>query len=270
VDTADEHHEPSKVQQLLDLTDNLPLAVSLMVTVVGYEGCDRTLSRWEEENTHLLSDGCDQRSNLDISIMLSYSSRRMTHGAQELLSLLSLLPDGLSDADLIQGQLPIKNILACKSTLIQVSLAYLDSKQYLKTLVPIREYIRRVHPPSPTLLSSLQLHFHAILSVGISEHGWGRPVNLPQVKDMTGNFHNVIADAISDNSQAHWDVAVESVMDFNRCLRLAEAGGSRLMADIWPRMVELPMTSIHGRYFTEMLISASRLHMSVQCQRREM
>jgi hypothetical protein len=55
-DIADGHHEPSKVQQLLELTGNLPLAVGLMAGVVGYEGCDRTLSRWSKENTLLLSD----------------------------------------------------------------------------------------------------------------------------------------------------------------------------------------------------------------------
>ncbi|KAJ7926525.1 P-loop containing nucleoside triphosphate hydrolase protein, partial [Mycena leptocephala] len=73
-DIAEDYHDQSKVQQLLDITGNLPLAVNLMANVVGYEGCDRTLSRWKEENTHLLSDGYDQRSSLDISIMLSHSS----------------------------------------------------------------------------------------------------------------------------------------------------------------------------------------------------
>ncbi|KAJ7203423.1 P-loop containing nucleoside triphosphate hydrolase protein, partial [Mycena rebaudengoi] len=163
VDIAEDHHEPEKVQQLLDLTDNLPLAVTLMATVIGYEGCDRTLSRWKEENTHLLSDGYDQHSSLDISIMLSYSGLRMTNGAQQLLSLLSLLPDGLSDADLIQSGLPIENVLACKSTLIQVSLAHMDNNQHLKSLVPVREYIQRVHPPSLNLKIPLRHHFHAIL-----------------------------------------------------------------------------------------------------------
>ncbi|KAJ7292471.1 P-loop containing nucleoside triphosphate hydrolase protein, partial [Mycena rebaudengoi] len=162
VDIVEDHHEPEKVQQLLDLTDNLPLAVTLMATVIGYEGCDRTLSRWKEQNTHLLSDGCDQRSSLDISIMLSYSGLRMTHGAQQLLSLLSMLPDGLSDADLIQSGLPIENVLASKSTLIQVSLAHVDNGQRLKSLVPVREYIQRVHPPSLTLKIPLRQHFHAI------------------------------------------------------------------------------------------------------------
>jgi hypothetical protein len=52
VDIAEDYHESEKVQQLLDLTDNLPLAVTLMATVIGYEGCDRlTLERGEHPFT---------------------------------------------------------------------------------------------------------------------------------------------------------------------------------------------------------------------------
>ncbi|KAJ7257719.1 P-loop containing nucleoside triphosphate hydrolase protein, partial [Mycena rebaudengoi] len=195
VDIAEDHHDPGMVQQLLELTDNLPLAVSLMASVVASEGCDRTLARWKEENTHLLSDGYDQRSSLDVSIMLSYSGSRMTPGAQELLGILSMLPDGLSDADLIQSQLPIENILACKSTLMQVSLAYVDNNtQHLKSLVPVREYIQRVHPPSLNLKYSLRHYLYAILCLGANL--WAAPENLPQVKNMAGNLHNILADAI--------------------------------------------------------------------------
>ncbi|KAF8199755.1 hypothetical protein K438DRAFT_665037 [Mycena galopus ATCC 62051] len=79
-----------------------------------------------------------QTVELDISIMLSFSSSRMTPDAQDLLSILSLLPDGLSDADLVQSNLPIPNILACKSIVLRTSLAYSDSRQRLRVLVPIR------------------------------------------------------------------------------------------------------------------------------------
>jgi hypothetical protein len=107
IDVADDVQDDSGVHQLLDLTGNLPLAVSLIASVAGSEGCDMALSRWQTENTQMLSEGYDQRSNLDISIMLSFTSSRMTPEAQELLSILSMLPDGLSDADLVQANLPI-------------------------------------------------------------------------------------------------------------------------------------------------------------------
>jgi hypothetical protein len=118
-DVADEGHDEDSIKKLLELTGNLPLAVSLIASVAGSEGCAQALSRWKSESTRMLSEGYDQRSSLDISIMLSYTSPRMTTGAQELLSILSLLPDGLTHADLVQAKLPIIDILACKTTLFR-------------------------------------------------------------------------------------------------------------------------------------------------------
>ncbi|KAJ7909771.1 P-loop containing nucleoside triphosphate hydrolase protein, partial [Mycena leptocephala] len=145
-DIAGDDHDHSIIQELLKLTGNLPLAVSLMAQVVSCDGGERTLSRWSTEFTRLLSDGYDQTSSLDISITLSYTSPRMTPGAQELLSLLAMLPDGMSDSDLVQSGIGIANILSCKATLIQTSLAYVDHCRVLRVLPPIREHIYRTYP----------------------------------------------------------------------------------------------------------------------------
>ncbi|KAJ7934842.1 P-loop containing nucleoside triphosphate hydrolase protein, partial [Mycena leptocephala] len=155
---ADDGHDDASIKELLELTGNLPLAVSLIASVAGSEGCAQALSRWRLESTRMLSEGYDQRSSLDISIMLSYTSSRMTPGAQELLSILSMLPDGLSDANLVQAKLPITDILSCKTTLIRTSLAIVDQDQHLKVLVPIREHILNIHPPANALKLKLRQH----------------------------------------------------------------------------------------------------------------
>ncbi|KAJ7264329.1 hypothetical protein C8J57DRAFT_952100, partial [Mycena rebaudengoi] len=162
IDVTDEGHDDSSIKELLELTGNLPLAVSLIASVAGSEGCAQALSCWKLESTRMLSDGYDQRSSLDISIMLSYTSSRMTPGAQELLSILSMLPDGFTDADLVQVKLPIIDILACKTTLLQTSLAFVDQDQHVKVLVPIRQHILHVHPPANSLKLKLREHFHQI------------------------------------------------------------------------------------------------------------
>ncbi|KAJ7262875.1 P-loop containing nucleoside triphosphate hydrolase protein [Mycena rebaudengoi] len=148
IEVADDDHDDASIQELLELSGNLPLAVSLIASVAGSEGCVQALSHWKSDGTRMLSEGFDQRSSLNISIMLSYTSSRMTPGAQELLSILSILPDGLTDVDMVQAKLPITNILACKATLIQTSLAFVDQDQHLKVLVPIREHILHIHPPA--------------------------------------------------------------------------------------------------------------------------
>jgi hypothetical protein len=149
---ADDFHEPNDLDQVLYLTHNMPLAVDLMAHLVDHEGCSSVLAQWEKEKTSLLSVGNDRRSNLDASIEIFLLSLRLTSspGALDLLKLLSILPDGLSNVELLQGSLPIPDILACKAVLLGTCLAYQDGKKRLKSLVPIREHLQHFLPPSPS------------------------------------------------------------------------------------------------------------------------
>ncbi|KAJ7848695.1 hypothetical protein B0H13DRAFT_2403973 [Mycena leptocephala] len=131
-DIADSTHDPKEVDKVLSLTDNLPLAIDLVAHLVDSEGCSHVLSRWEEEKTSLISDGYDRTSNLDLSVSLSLSSSRLNPHSKDLLSLLSMLPDGLSDVELVQSKLPVDSILGCKAALIHTALAYSDEHKRLK------------------------------------------------------------------------------------------------------------------------------------------
>ncbi|KAJ7495790.1 P-loop containing nucleoside triphosphate hydrolase protein, partial [Mycena galericulata] len=150
IDIADDIHDTKEIDQLLHLTDHMPLAVDLIAHLVDDEGCSKVLIRWETEKTSMLSAGHDHRSNLDASIGISLSSPRLTlvPGAKDLLSLLPILPDGVSDVELLQSNLPIPNIRACKVALLGTSLAFRDDNKRLKSLVPIREYMQYLHPPA--------------------------------------------------------------------------------------------------------------------------
>ncbi|KAJ7479550.1 hypothetical protein FB451DRAFT_1365343 [Mycena latifolia] len=163
---AEDVHDSKDVDEVLSLTDNMPLAVDLIAHAVDFEGsCSAVLARWKSEKTSLLSVGNDRKSNLDTSITISLSSSRMSTGAKDLLSLLSILPDGLSDVDLVQSKLSIQNIMTCKATLLATSLAYIDDKRHLKSLVPIREHMQCFYPPAPLLLHPLQKYFHQLLDL---------------------------------------------------------------------------------------------------------
>ncbi|KAJ7670183.1 P-loop containing nucleoside triphosphate hydrolase protein, partial [Mycena polygramma] len=167
IDIADDMHNPEEVNKVLALTDNMPLAISLLAHLVDAEGCSTVLSRWEEEKTSMIRDGHDRRSNLDFSISLSLSSPRLKAfpGSLQLLSLLSMLPNGLSDVELVQSKPPIHNILGCKATLIGTSLAYSDSNKRLKVLVPIREYMMKIQPPKDDLIRPLRKYFQQLLEL---------------------------------------------------------------------------------------------------------
>ncbi|KAJ7290079.1 hypothetical protein C8J57DRAFT_1492825 [Mycena rebaudengoi] len=200
VDIADDTHDEDSIRQLLDLTGNLPLVVSLIASVVGSEGCDKALSRWKSESTQMLSDGYDKRSSLDISIMLSFTSSRVTSGAQELLSILSLIPDGLTEANLLQADFPISNILACKAVLLKTCLAYVDNNHRVKVLIPIREHTLRIHPPKNELKIKLRQHFHGLLAL------WNQFQNLnitniaPEISKNLGNLNTILSEAVETQS----------------------------------------------------------------------
>ncbi|KAJ7824281.1 hypothetical protein B0H13DRAFT_1919230 [Mycena leptocephala] len=165
IDIADNRHDPKEVEKVLSLTDNMPLAISLIAHLVDSEGCSNVLSHWEEEKTSLISDGYDRTSNLDLSISLSLSSPRLNPHSKDLLSLLSMLPDGLSDVELVQSKFPLHNILGCKAALIRTSLAYSDEHKRLKALVPIREYMQKIQPPGDHLIQPLLKHFQELLEL---------------------------------------------------------------------------------------------------------
>ncbi|KAJ7829006.1 hypothetical protein B0H14DRAFT_3144100 [Mycena olivaceomarginata] len=139
IEIADDIYYDLELDQLLEIADNIPLAVQLVAAIAASEGCQATLEHWKHEKTALLAAGNDKHSNLEISITLSLSSPRIlaSPDAVELLSLTALLSDGISDIDLAQSKPPIPEIRKCKATLVHTSLAYIDHTRRLKVLAPI-------------------------------------------------------------------------------------------------------------------------------------
>ncbi|KAJ6470713.1 P-loop containing nucleoside triphosphate hydrolase protein, partial [Mycena vulgaris] len=191
IDITDDIHDIEDIDQVLSLTGNMPLVIDLISHLVVSDGCANVLSRWKQETTSLVSDGHDRRSNLDISISLSLSSPRITSvpHSKDFLSLLSMLPDGLSDVDLKQCKIPLDNILSCRAALIRTSLAYNDDHDRLKALVPIREYMQKFHPPELNLINSLWLHFEALID---ANKGFaGTPASQGLNPRITSNIANI-------------------------------------------------------------------------------
>jgi hypothetical protein len=191
IDIADDHHNPQNIDQVLSLTDNMPLAINLIAHLVDVEGCSSVLTRWEAERTSMISDGYDKKSNLDVSILLSLSSPgiKAVPQAQELLSLLSMLPDGLSDVELLQSKLPIEDIRNCRTTFIQTALAYLDDTKQLKVLVPIREYVQKAYPSRNELVKPLFKYLHELLEV--YKDFYGTEMSSATVGQISSNLGNI-------------------------------------------------------------------------------
>ncbi|KAJ6478454.1 hypothetical protein DFH09DRAFT_1292851 [Mycena vulgaris] len=241
IDIADDCHDSDDIDKVLLLTDNMPLAIDLMAHLVESEGCPNVLARWEEEKTSVISNGYDKRSNLDLSISMSLSSPRITSvpHCQELLSLLSMLPDGLSDIELVESKLPIKDILTCKAALLSTSLAYSDDHRRFKTLVPIRGYMAKSYPPMDHLVQALLNYFYQLLEL---EYKYSGTVSTSEiVLRITSNFSN-IQGLLLNRLQYQNPAAVDTVyciIYLNAFSRLAGHGRTPLMDHI-PHIQPLP------------------------------
>ncbi|KAJ7085085.1 P-loop containing nucleoside triphosphate hydrolase protein [Mycena epipterygia] len=229
---AEDFHDNKDITKLLSLTDNMPLAVDLIAHLVDHEGCEDVLARWETEKTSLLSSGHDKRSNLDMSITISLSSPRLSSGAKDLLSLLSILPDGLSEAELLHSKLSIKNILECRSMLLRTSLAYNDGRKRLKSLVPIREHMQQFYPASLHLIQQVEKHFHLLLDV-YKQHGGSQQVagQLNQIISNLGNLHQVLLRGLQQDNPTLADT-INCAISLNRFSRAAGYGRHVLMNHI--------------------------------------
>ncbi|KAF8214677.1 hypothetical protein K438DRAFT_1801937 [Mycena galopus ATCC 62051] len=205
IEITDNYNSIEEMDKLLGFTDNMPLAVDLIAHLADYEGFSSVLSRWQTEKTALFSVGSDRQSSVNASISLSLSSPRITSDSKELLSLLSILPNGLSEAELVQVNAGIPNILSCKAALQATSLVYQDNNQRWVVLVPIREYIQKILPPAESRVRSIRQHFYALIV--LYEKYCGEPLK-PLVHQITlnlANLQNVLQQGLHLNSQMFAD-----------------------------------------------------------------
>jgi hypothetical protein len=234
IDIADNTHDPKEVDKVLSLTDNMPLAISLIAHLVDSEGCSHVLSHWEEEKTSLMSHGYDRTSNLDLSISLSLSSPRLNTlpHSKDLLSLLSMLPDGLSDVELLQTKLPIDNILGCKAALIRTSLAYNDEHKRLKALVPIREYMQKIQPPGDHLIQPLLKYFQELLEFYVEYTG--KQSGSSTVVRVSSNYLNIQNVLQNGLQQGHPELvtSIYCVCNLNRFSEIMGQGAISLIQHI--------------------------------------
>ncbi|KAJ7905311.1 hypothetical protein B0H14DRAFT_2167094, partial [Mycena olivaceomarginata] len=136
------------IDPLLTAIDCVPLAIALMANLAdGIETPETLIARWREEHSSLLHRTPDRRSSLDISIGISLNSQRMkaVPEALTLLSLISLLPDGVNNSELAAIFPSIGKSRRALSTLWQTSLAYNDGHNRTRVLSPIRAHMILYH-----------------------------------------------------------------------------------------------------------------------------
>jgi hypothetical protein len=173
----------------------------------------------------------------------------------DLLSLLSILPDGLSDIELVQSRVPIKDVLACKVVLLGTSLAYLDEKKRLKSLVPIREHMQHFHPPVSSHIQPLQKYFHTLLDLYQKYRGSHQMASgINQINLNFGNLNQILLHGLNSHNQ---DVADAIRCTLSLCMfsRLTGRGWLTLMDHV-PTVLPQPSDhKLEAEYITEVLFS---------------
>ncbi|KAJ7094833.1 hypothetical protein C8R44DRAFT_860375 [Mycena epipterygia] len=255
VDIAEDFHDNEDITKLLSLTDNMPLAVDLIAHLVDHEGCERVLTHWVTEKTSLLSSGHDRRSNLDMSITISLLSPRLSSGAKDLLSLLSILPDGFSNAELLHSKLSIENILECRSMLLRTSLAYEDHRKRLKLLVPIREHMQQFYPAPPPLIHQVEKYFQLLLDVSETHRGSQQAVaQFKQIISNLGNLHQVLLQGLQQDNPTLADT-INCAISLNRFNRVSGYGHHVLMNHIPITLSSIHDDRLQASFITELFYS---------------
>jgi hypothetical protein len=258
IEIADEIHDSSEVNQLLEITDYIPLVVQLVAGVAASFGCQETLKHWNVEKTALLSDGYDKHSNLEISIGLSLSSPclKSSPHARKLLSLMSLLSDGLSNLDLVQSNIPIQDITDCKTTLILTSLAYIDHAGRFKVLAPIQEYIRATQPAPLQLVRPLRKYLIDLFDLW--QAWWDGPSFasdfFPHLVSNLGNLHTVLQQGL-DSDHTDCKGCVLGILLLNSLSLGMNRGFSPLMLHLPEILSKIDDQELYGRFITAALES---------------
>ncbi|KAJ7459691.1 hypothetical protein FB451DRAFT_1563419 [Mycena latifolia] len=256
VDIADNQGDGtrSRMHEVLDFTDNMPLAVTLMGALVSFEGYASVIESWKLDNTSLLSEGHAKTSNLDKSIFMSISSPRMmsSFGAHDLLSVLSLLPDGISDSELTMLRLPIPNMGSARAALLRTSLAYAGDGR-LKTLAPIRQYVLKTYPPAPALVQRLIKYAYEMLVIWKSYRRMPSADLVPRLRANLGNLRTVLLHTV-DIEQVQEDLILTGqtilmLHQFTETTTTHGSGSHSKLIRLLPEIVERAGDDeLHGRY----------------------
>ncbi|KAF8179549.1 hypothetical protein K438DRAFT_1768911 [Mycena galopus ATCC 62051] len=253
MDITDNSNTMEEIDQLLRFTDNMPLAVDLIANLVDYEGFCNVLERWETERTSLLSKGFDRHSSLTESLQLSLSSPRVTSDSKELLSILSILPNGLSGEELVQINLGIPNILSCKAALQATSLAYQDNNQRLMLLMPIREFIQQIMPPAQSHIQLIRDHFYSLLKLFMKYRGEGLKPLVNEITLNLGNLQEILHRGLHPKSPTLANT-IQCTLSMSSFYLVTGRVRYLLLDNIWPLLPGLSDHQLEIMFLAEVIV----------------
>ena len=203
--------------QLLNAVDRMPLAVSLLGQLARRgNSVSELLVRWNRERTSLpRTHGAGRINNVEVSIQLSIKMLLAADDTREslhLLSLCSMLPDGLRQSVFEQLRPHFKYIDRARDTLLVYALISLESDRTLMTLSPVRHLVLDHHPAEPSHHHALcQIYFQIAKNLPIVMNEHFKAKTKSTVPEM-GNLPSLLLMVIDQPSQE----VVDAVSRFTR------------------------------------------------------
>jgi hypothetical protein len=164
-----------------------------------------------------------------------------------------MLPDGISDVDLVQSKLPLKHPLKCKAVLMSTALAYSDENKQLKVLMPIREYIQQHQCPEDQLVHTLLKHFQGLLHFYVEYRGTQSSVST--VNHIVSNIVNIQNLLWWGLQEKHSDLSdnIRGICHLNRFSRTTNQGSAHLIGEIQHLLPHLEDQQLQLYVITELL-----------------
>jgi len=165
-----------------------------MANLAETDSTETLLARWREEHSSLLHRTPDRRSSLDISIGISLNSPRMkaVPEALTLLSLISLLPDGVDNTQLASIFPSIGKSRRALSALWQTSLAYNDGHNRTRVLSPIRAHMMLYHQSDTAHRVSVLTYYMGLAGLSSDLGGPHGQLIVKRLTPEIGNLHSVV------------------------------------------------------------------------------
>jgi len=191
---GDHLREDNNLNPLLGALEGLPLAITLLAyRAEGEPSLENLWLLWYFERTRLLhrAGGASRDTNLEVSYEISIASPKMTEYARRLLSLLALLPDGMSREYLPVGLARTGPPAAISAAVIlsQVGLAFYESDR-IRLPAPLREYVSRNRPPD---ISDFQLLENFFVNLAVEGELVASDGGAEAVAAITPEFANIPA-----------------------------------------------------------------------------
>ncbi|KAJ7219102.1 hypothetical protein GGX14DRAFT_515889 [Mycena pura] len=214
------------IDPLLTAIDCVPLAIALMANLTETDSTEILLSRWREEQSSLLHRTSDRRSSLDVSIGISLSSPRMkaVPEALILLSLISLLPDGIDNSELAAIFPNIVKSRRALAALWQTSLAYNDSHNRTRVLSPIRAHMMLYRQSDTEHRMSVLAYYMGLAGLSSDLGGPHGQVIVKRLTPEVGNLQSIVNLALDSTREPLLHGAITAAINLSRFTRYTHLG----------------------------------------------